>query len=310
MKTVLRNYMIALFMVGTMYSVQVKAGCDAPIGTTIVDIGTTTVRFEWLPVPDASYYLIQYHKTGTTSWQTMTSQLPEFETNDLTAGTTYEWQVQTGCQLGLSAVTKYDRFTTLSHPLSVPTGLTHSNTRSSITLSWNTVSGSCGYNLQWKQVSSVNWTTVSGISATSFSLSGLASCTDYQFRIKTSCNFSSSLFSPTITFTTPGCNVENYSTMAGSGKMMQKSHENSIQFEMFPNPVRDHLQIAFTSPGTGEVTATIFNIIGNKLTSEKSFVNEGTNSINLNTSQLSEGIYLLELENNGDLTRGKFMIRK
>ena len=91
---------------------------------------------------------------------------------------------------------------------------------------------------------------------------------------------------------------------------MHKDNENIVRFELYPNPVRDNLKVEYNSPNNGEITVTIYNILGKNMMSSKNVVEEGKNSINLNTTELADGLYLFELENNGELIRSKFMIRK
>jgi hypothetical protein len=85
-------------------------------------------------------------------------------------------------------------------------------TTSSGTLSWGTVSGATGYNLQWKAGSSSTWTTVSNLTSASYSLSGLSAGTGYNFQVQTKCSGSTtSGYSSTASFTTTtsGC-TDNY----------------------------------------------------------------------------------------------------
>ena len=84
-----------------------------------------------------------------------------------------------------------------------PTGLTSSNvTTSSATLAWSVVSGAVSYNLQWKLASSSTWTTVNGITANSFNLTGLSANTSYNYQVQSVCSATSSAFSTPATFTT------------------------------------------------------------------------------------------------------------
>ncbi|MEO7210401.1 MAG: M4 family metallopeptidase, partial [Chitinophagaceae bacterium] len=98
----------------------------------------------------------------------------------------------------------------------IPSGLASSAlTASTATLSWSNT-GAVSYNLQWKAVSSGSWTTVSGISGTSYNLSGLATCTNYQFQVQSVCSGSSSAYSSAATFQTTGCTGGSYCTSTGT----------------------------------------------------------------------------------------------
>ena len=75
-------------------------------------------------------------------------------------------------------------------------------TSSSATVSWAAVSGASSYTLQYKTSSSSTWTTVSGITTTSKSLSGLAASTTYNFQVMAVCSGTSGSYSAAASFTT------------------------------------------------------------------------------------------------------------
>lgn len=99
---------------------------------------------------------------------------------------------------------------------SAPTGLTASGiTNTSATVSWSAAGGAAYYNLQWKAAASATWNTVSGLTTTSYSLSGLTLGTTYQFQVQTICTAGSSGYSSPVSFTTTGGSI-TYCTSRGS----------------------------------------------------------------------------------------------
>jgi len=69
-------------------------------------------------------------------------------------------------------------------------------------LNWTAVSGAVSYSVQWKLASASTWTTITGVTGTSRSLTGLNNATAYQFRVSTVCSAASSAYSSTANFTT------------------------------------------------------------------------------------------------------------
>src|SRR5678815_2790043 len=111
-----------------------------------------------------------------------------------TAGTAYQFQVQTVCSTGSGAYSAPASFTTTAS-CATPTGLTSSGiTTTSATASWTAVSGALTYNLQWKLSSASTWTTVSGITTTTRNLTGLTAGTSYEYQVQTVCLAGSSSF--------------------------------------------------------------------------------------------------------------------
>lgn len=98
-----------------------------------------------------------------------------------------------------------------------PTGLTASSiTNTSATVSWSTAGGAITYNLQYKKSSTSTWTSISGISGTSYNLTGLSSGTTYNYQVQSVCSGgTTSSYSSTASFTTTSGSI-TYCTTSGT----------------------------------------------------------------------------------------------
>ena len=74
--------------------------------------------------------------------------------------------------------------------------------QTSATLNWGTVSGATSYNLQWKLSAAGTFTTVSGLTATSYALSGLTANSIYNYQVQAVCGGTTGSYSATSSFTT------------------------------------------------------------------------------------------------------------
>lgn len=84
-----------------------------------------------------------------------------------------------------------------------PTPLTITNLNAtSATLNWSNY-GAVSYTLRWKPTSSGTWTTVTGLTGTSYALSGLTQAVAYEYQVLSVCTSSSSVNSASKIFTTP-----------------------------------------------------------------------------------------------------------
>ncbi len=99
-----------------------------------------------------------------------------------------------------------------------PTGLASSSvTSSSATVSWNVATGAVSYNLQYKPSASSTWTTVNGITGTSYGLTGLAASTTYNYQVQSVCAGSAtSAYSTALSFTTSASGGITYCTTKGT----------------------------------------------------------------------------------------------
>lgn len=70
------------------------------------------------------------------------------------------------------------------------------------TLTWPNI-GAVNYTLRWKAQASGTWTTISGLTATTYNLTGLMQNTAYQAQVMSNCGAASSAFGDTLNFTTP-----------------------------------------------------------------------------------------------------------
>ncbi len=179
--------------------------CNTPTGMTTTSITNTTATLGWTAVSGAISYNVQYRVVGTTPWTSANVTTNSYNAINLTAGTNYEWQVQTVCSgTSTSAFTASTTFTTTGG-CAVPTGLTSSAiTTTSATVSWTPVTGATGYNLQYEVGSTGTFTTVSNLTTTSYNITGLTAGTTYQFHVQAICASGNSVYSSLGSFTTSG----------------------------------------------------------------------------------------------------------
>lgn len=100
----------------------------------------------------------------------------------------------------------------------IPSDLKATNiTSGSATVNWGVISGAVSYNLQYKTVAATSYTTISGITTTSYNLTGLDASTTYNYKVQTVCSGSTtSAYSSVALFTTPALNGVTYCSTSGS----------------------------------------------------------------------------------------------
>jgi hypothetical protein len=100
------------------------------------------------------------------------------------------------------------------------------------------------------------------------------------------CGITSAVKSVTLSQVTCGAK------MAANGNV-----EISKVSEIYPNPSSVSFNLDVTSSKVADVTMSIFNFYGNLVSSENVKLNEGSNTINQNVSNLKQGIYFVKFYN-------------
>ena len=79
--------------------------------------------------------------------------------------------------------------------------------------------------------------------------------------------------------------------------------------EVYPNPVFGQARIQFVSGRSEEVVLNIYNLLGKKVESRSMKASRGVNTISVNTSLFSEGIYLYSINNGRDIQMKRMVVK-
>ncbi len=179
------------------------AGCTTPTSLSISNVETDSATATWTAPANgnANSYAVRYRVVGTSAWSPLSASTTSRGINGLTANTNYEVQVRSYC--GNNAYSEYSssaQFTTSTVTCSIPSGLgTNNVAATSATLTWANISVAEQFTIRYKKITDNNWQQET-TSTTSFTLTGLAVATAYEFQVQADCNAS---FSSSSTFVTP-----------------------------------------------------------------------------------------------------------
>jgi len=159
---------------------------------TVSGIAQTSATATWTPPTSGgavASYSLQYRLTGATTWTQATGIAnPTFGLSGLVAGSQYEVQVAAVNVGGTSPFSSSAQFTTLVAAPGTPVSLAASSATSTTqTLTW-AASSSGGtpatFNVRYSMASANNWTTLTGITGTTATVSGLSSATSYDYEVQ------------------------------------------------------------------------------------------------------------------------------
>ena len=186
---------------------------------------SSAVRLRWddytpgvLPAP----VQVQWRPTSTTgaAWNNIDNVsgvrignwTSVYNLTGLTNNTAYEWQARNTCAVGVyGAFTSPSSFTTQScQPPTLSGAFSIGINRATVSWFTNTPHDGQTYAVRWRPASSsavtTGWTSVSGLTATSYSLTGLSPAVNYEWQVSKACSqLESSAFTNSSSFTTLAC---------------------------------------------------------------------------------------------------------
>ncbi len=203
------------------FSGTVSASTDdaPPCGTvsgSVSGVSFSAATLNWTSSVNANDYTLQYGEVGGSLTSVQKSGLSH-ALSGLQPSTQYRFKVKANCQYGESAYSSEVVFTTSAAPACAsPASLASASiTHTSATVSWSAVSGANSYVLETRMVGGSF--SAQSVSGTSKALSGLAASTNYEFRVKSVCDFGESAYSSIASFTTEDAPVNvNYCSAGGN----------------------------------------------------------------------------------------------
>jgi hypothetical protein len=272
---------------------------------SITNISATSATVTWTPAqnPSGGVYRIRYRVAGSVVWTEATTSLTTRILSPLQDGTPYEVQVRFECTGGgnPSPYSDPSAFQTVSLGLTcgsqttpAPTGIAVTNlTTNSVSVRWSPVLGSGGYMITYGPVSQNPNTyptlTVCG-DVLEQTITGLASNTEYQFRVRTICGPCP---------VTPNSILSNWSAFfafrtlqlrKGAVEMMETP---MADLTVYPNPNKGNFALSFNANEEGQAEILVMDVTGRMVYRQTVNVIAGTNELPIELLNVTSGLYSL-----------------
>ena len=158
------------------------------------------------------------------------------------------------------------------------------------TISWSAAPGTgVTYQLRYRAAGTSAWTTLSGLTGTSFTLGGLQPGTTYEVEVRYSCLGGApvSAWSARATFATPSAreNIADDSAKA--------------ELTVYPNPNRGSFSVSCSVAEAGAARLALYDAKGAAVWRGTRDVSAGENTLKIDAGDLPSGVYLLEARQNG-----------
>jgi hypothetical protein len=176
-------------------TITFTTNCFAPNSLYTSQVTSTNVSLNWNATTDPDpRFDLQYRPAGSTTWTTISSLSAtktystfSYSLTGLVNNTSYEWQVRTACggAPSSSAYVAGNTFTTTCPP----PGWLNTNARTtSIGLSWQPVGSGSVYELRYRRNGNTDWTYISDLSSTTYTITGLQTGSSYELQLRTRCS--------------------------------------------------------------------------------------------------------------------------
>lgn len=229
----------APFVIGTLE----KPLCPLPTEVTAIRNNETQYTIQWVGVPEAVSYSINYRKVGEVIWQGTATRNTSIVLRNLEPGADYEVRVSTYC--GNRITSSKGQFTdpiiftvkVVNSACSAPKNLNTSVGKTTASVSWTNVSGAIGYILYYRKASDVDFKEKT-LSSNNYVFNSLEKGATYVYRVRTVCNDGPGDLSSTGTFVTqsdgcvPPVDLKLVSQGENSAHITWKAVEGAQRYEV------------------------------------------------------------------------------
>ncbi len=328
------TYTLSALAAGTTYNVRVAAACSGTtsgyasssfttpgagggsacgipgnLSASANSVSTATVS--WSPVSGAIYYQLYYKQSSASFWSgAINISNTTYALNGLTASTAYDVRVRAICSSGNSS----SATTTFSTPGSGGGGTgTTCPTPANFTLnyvaatsaiiSWSSVAGATGYDLQIKPVASNNWITFLNLPATVVQITHLQPNSTYQVRVRTRCSGSNNFsnYTDILNINTPAylnaydATPEPLPAGSGVSVLFPAAGAETTEgpaLQIFPNPTSSRVQVWFEPAAADGFTGIgLYDLNGRSIDLQP--VSQEASWAEFNLSTLPAGVYFV-----------------
>jgi N-acetylglucosamine-6-sulfatase len=200
------NQIFTLLMIVSLgYSTYSFSQCalPKPENVKVPTFTSCDATITWDPVPGSSYFMVKFKPSNTAIWTEIPDQLNSltYKFSGLSPNTYYDFAVASYCLNGTTTGFKEVHKLLPACPLPINVQV-NTDIASGANVHWTSQCGTTTYNVRYKLTTSPDWTIVSQINSTTYTISGLIPLSDYNVSVQSVCGGEFSLWSSRANFTT------------------------------------------------------------------------------------------------------------
>lgn len=321
------------------FTTSAAATCATPSGLAASAITSSTATVSWTAVSGATSYNLQYKLASSSTWTTFNTTGTAVNFTSLAAGTSYNAQVQAVCSSGSSAYSSAITFTTSAAACSDPYESNNtSGTATAIAVNTN-INGliSSSTDKDWFRFSNT-----SAASRIRIDLTTLPADYDVRLYRGTSTQVgisqnggttSEAIILNTTTVATYYIQVYGYNGAFSTSQCYtlrasisgtnfregapEAAADEEVALEraeglvnLYPNPTAEKLNIDYVGMADGAVSITVLDAMGREALSTRQGIVEGPMTFGLPLPGLSNGLYVLRIQEGDKLFQQRFTIER
>lgn len=315
------------------------APCNVAGTLTSSAITSASATIGWAAVSGAVSYNVQYRVVGAASWTTTSTTTTSLALSGLAATTNYEWQVQTVCSAGSSAFSSSTTFTTASTCTDVYESNNTSSTAKTAPLNTDfTALISSTTDVDWFKFTTVSPNVKVKVDLTNLpadydmvlyksnastklgtGANGGTTSEQIKYNATSAATYYLKVYGYNGANSATGCyklRISTGSTNFRTDGETLATDEQDVEvfaesaFKLYPNPASNVLTVEYVSETEGDVWMNIYNLNGQRVLQQQTTAVTGGNKQTINTESLSNGVYVLQLNNGGQTQHFKFTINQ
>ena len=271
------------------FTTNAAPSCPQVTGLTNGTIGINSAGVSWSS-NGANMYNVRIRVSGN-SWGSHNSTTGTvYNFTSLLPSTDYEYQIRPICSGFFGQWSNTQSFTTNASP-SCPlvTGLANGLINpTNATINW-TPNGATSYNVRIRLDGS-SWGGHNSTTGSTYTFNYLTAGNDYQYQVRPVCSG----------FIGEWSTIGTFSTGVSMKSIQEDNLINSIR--VYPNPTHSNITVSFTANSAQQTTLKVLDMTGRVVKVIQASTQEGENTLEVNMSELSAGMYTLQLFENNKLT--------
>jgi hypothetical protein len=271
--SVFKNAQWGTCQTGTFHTGKVQFSTSQDIGTTL-QLAWTTFN------GTATSYVVQYRPNGTSTWLGAPSTANPMKLINLLPETIYEAQVKVYVNNTAWGISNIGTFTSGKVDFTMIT-----DNGTSMEIGWTSFAPwATSYTLQYSLPAMTNWLYATTTSTTSTTVSPVLSAQDYFVRLRV-------FVGSTLWGVSKEAKIGR-STPPAKG-FTAVTDDVSTGLNVYPNPFVEQINLEISAEESSNCTWSIYDITGKLILSGNQSIEIGRNTLNIDATDLSKGVYML-----------------